>query len=297
MTSSSTDTTAGTFPNFMIIGTMKGGTTSLYHYLRDHPQVFMPTYKAPEFFVEKSNWHRGADWYRRQFAGAGDALAVGEASVAYTKYPRVPGVPEKIAAHIPDARFIYVVRDPIERIRSHYLTKAAEGAEHAPLEEVIYSKPHYLDYCRYALQIDQYLRYFDRDQLLVLTSEDLRNQRYATVQRAYRFLGVDPSFLPPEIDREFYQTKDRAARSPIPLWLRMALKKHVPGSKRFKELENNMLGRLKALRRRNGKVKPSGPRPPMVSDAMREYVHGELREDVQRLRAFLGPDFDGWGIA
>jgi hypothetical protein len=297
MAVTSADTSVGRYPNFMIIGTMKGGTTSLYHYLRDHPQVFMPTYKAPEFFVEKSNWHRGADWYRRQFAGADDAMAVGEASVAYTKYPRVPGVPERIAAHVPDARFIYVVRNPMERIRSHYLTKVAEGAESAPLEEVVYTKPHYLDYSRYALQIDQYLGYFDREHLLILTSEDLRNRRHRTVQRVYEFLGVDPDFLPPDIDREFYQTKDRAARSPVPLWLRMALKKHLPGSKRFKELENNLLGRLKALRRRQEKQKTGGSRPPAISEAVREYVHAELQEDVKRLRGFLGPDFDGWGIA
>lgn len=289
---------AGRLPTFLIIGTMKGGTTSLYHYVRDHPQVFMPKYKAPEFFVEKSNWHRGVDWYRRQFAGAGDAVAVGEASNTYTKYPRISGVPEKMAEHIPEARFVYVVRNPIERILSHYRTKVAEGAETAPLEEVIVNKPWYVDICRYALQIDQYLEYFDRGRLLVITSDDLRNERHATVRRVYEFLDVDPDFLPPDIDREFYRTRDRAARSPIPLWLRRRLKKHFPATKRFKELENNLLVRLKKLRptsTKNGK--PGGPRPPAVSEPVREYVEAELREDVRRLRSHLGPEFDGWGIA
>ena len=61
----------GALPDFLIIGAMKCGTTSLYHYLRDHPQIFMPTIKAPEFFAEESNWGRGIAWYRRQFEGAG----------------------------------------------------------------------------------------------------------------------------------------------------------------------------------------------------------------------------------
>ena len=296
MTWSLVDT--GRLPNFLIIGTMKGGTTSLYHYLRDHPQIFMPKYKAPEFFVEKSNWHRGVDWYRGQFAGAGDAVAVGEASNTYTKYPRIDGVPEKMAEYIPDARFIYVVRSPIERIRSHYLTKVAEGAETAPLEEIIVTKPWYVDICRYALQIDQYLEYFERNRLLVFTSDELRDHRQATVKRAYEFLGVDPDFVPPDIDREYYRTRDRAARSPVPLWLRQALKTHFPSTKRFKELENNLLRRWKAIRRSvRGKSKPSGPRLPDVSDSIREHVHNELRDDVRRLREYLGPDFDGWGIA
>jgi len=290
------DVAVGRLPNFLIIGTMKGGTTSLYHYLRDHPQVFMPSYKAPEFFVEKSNWHRGVEWYRRQFEGAGDALAVGEASVAYTKYPRVSGVPEKIAVHLPKARFVYVVRDPIARIRSHYQTKVAEGAENTSLEEVVFTKPWYVDYCRYALQIDQYLEHFDRDQLLVIKSEDLRDRRQGTVKRVYDFLGVDPDFLPPGIEREYYQTRDRAARSPIPLRLRMALKKHFPATKRFKELENNVLGKVKALRRRVSQGTQGGPKAPVVSDAVRRHVEDELRDDVRRLRGYLGPDFDGWGI-
>ena len=68
----------GALPDFLIIGAMKCGTTSLYHYLRDHPQIFMPTIKAPEFFAEESNWGRGIAWYRRQFEGAGPGvLAIG----------------------------------------------------------------------------------------------------------------------------------------------------------------------------------------------------------------------------
>ena len=132
-------------------------------------------YKAPEFFVEESNWHRGIDWYRQQFPVTGaHILAVGEASNAYAKYPRHRGVPERIAAHLPDVRLVYVVRDPIARIRSHYQTKVAEGSEKAPFSDAVFGNPIYLDYSRYAMQIEQYLEHFPREQLLVITSEDLR---------------------------------------------------------------------------------------------------------------------------
>lgn len=296
MTSPTIHPSPGRLPNFLIIGAMKAGTTSLYHYLRAHPQVFMPQYKAPEFFVEESNWHRGIDWYRKQFASAeSGAVAIGEASNSYAKYPRYRGVPKRIAAHIPEARLIYVIRDPIDRIRSHYQTKVAEGTKVAPFEAAIFDDPTYIDYSRYALQIGQYMEYFQREQLLIITAEALRNSRQATLRRVYEHLGVDMDFVPSNLDREFYQTKDRAALSPIPLWLRKGLKKYLPASKRFKELENNIFRKLNRLRGRAEKA-PNRAQSFTIPDAVRERLARLLEDDVQRLRSYMGPDFDGWGI-
>ena len=187
----------GQLPNFLVIGAMKGGTTSLYHYLRAHPQIYMPPFKAPEFFAGEPHGRRGIDWYRRQFAAAGPGVvAIGEASNVYTKYPRYPGVPQRIAQHIAHVRLVYVVRDPIERIRSHYQTRVAEGTERAAFEVAVFDNPIYLDYSRYSVQIDQYMSCFPREQLLVFTSESLRSERTATVRRVYEFLGVDAGFVP-----------------------------------------------------------------------------------------------------
>ncbi|MCI0400313.1 MAG: sulfotransferase [Gammaproteobacteria bacterium] len=297
MTSSITHTSiGGRLPNFLLIGAMKAGTTSLYHYLCSHPQVYMPPYKAPEFFAEGSNWRRGLDWYRRQFASAGpEAVAIGEASNVYTKYPHYPGVPQRIAAHIPEVRLIYVVRDPIDRIRSHYQTKVAEGTEQAPFEEAVFENPIYADYSRYALQIEQYLEYFSWKQLLVITAEDLRNDRQAIVRRVYQHLGVDADFVPSDLDREFYKTQERAARSPIPRWLRKGLKKYFPASKRAKELENNVLRMLNRLRR-GTEQNPKPSRSFTIPEAARERLVYLLEDDVRRLRRYIGPDFHAWGI-
>ena len=280
----------GRLPNFLLIGAMKAGTTSLYHYLKGHPQIYVPAYKAPEFFVAESNLHRGVDWYRKQFAGAGpDVIAVGEASNAYAKYPKFDGVPQRIAAHIPDVRLIYIVRDPIDRILSHYRTRFAEGTERLPLEEAVLSNPIYLDYSKYALQIEQYLKHIPREQLLVITADALRNDRQRTVQTVYEFLGVDASLVPNELNREFYQTNDRAVRSPIPLWLRKSLKKYVPISKRFKEVENNTLRKLKRLR----PSKQEQPRAKSITvpAELREKLVALLKDDVGRLRRLHGARF------
>jgi hypothetical protein len=276
---------------------MKAGTTSLYHYLQAHPQVATPRYKAPEFFVAEANWHRGIDWYRRQFPPVGpEVLAVGEASNVYSKYPRFRGVPKRIASLLPDVRLLYAVRDPLSRIRSHYQTRMADGSEKASFAEAVFADPIYLDYSRYALQIEQYLEHFAREQLLVVTSEDLRESRDATMRRVYEFIGVDPALVPANLDREFYQTKDRAIRSPIPLRLRKELKRRFPSTRRFKELEPDVLGAFRRLIGR-GEHRPVAAMPFTIPEDVRGRLMAELEDDVRRLRAYMGPDFDGWGIA
>ena len=289
--------TARRLPTFLLIGAMKAGTTSLFHYLNAHPQIATPEYKAPEFFVEESNWGRGIDWYRKQFPPTGpDVLAIGEASNAYAKYPRHQGVPARIAAHLPDVRLVYVVRDPVARIRSHFQTRAAEGSEKTPFADAVFSNPIYLDYSRYALQIEQYLEHFPREQLLVITSEDLRASRESTMRRVYEFVGVDPLHAPAELDRDFYLTKDRAGHSPIPLGLRKFLKRRFPATRRFKELENNTVSAVRRITRRDGER--TGPTAPFeIPDDVRTRIAAELADDVRRLRAYMDEEFGGWGIA
>ena len=96
------------------------------------------------------------------------------------------GVPARIADHIPRARLVYVVRDPIDRIRSHYQTRLTEGTERSPIDRAVRENPIYLDYSRYAMQLDRYLDHFPREQLLVITAEDLRGDRRATIQKVVR---------------------------------------------------------------------------------------------------------------
>lgn len=286
----------GALPDFLVIGAMKCGTTSLYHYLRDHPQVYMPAIKAPEFFAEEGNWNRGIAWYRRQFEGAGDdVVAIGEASNVYTKFPRYRGVPGRIAEYLPHARLVYIVRDPIDRIRSHYQTRLTEGTERAPIGRAVRENPIYLDYSRYAMQLDRYLDHFPREQLLVITAEDLRGDRLACVREVYEFLGVRSDHVPSDLDRVFYETRHRAPRSPVPVWVRKGLKRHMPAAKRAKELENNVIRALRSLRR-TPEGPPELPDRLVIPDEVRVELADALREDVLRVRTFLRPGFDGWGI-
>src|SRR3954454_7151346 len=105
-----------TRPNFFIVGAMKSGTTTMARALSLHPRVFMSNPKELHYFVAGRNWGRGLEWYEEQFAAANGAVAVGEASVTYTQTPVSPGVAERMARLVPDARIIYLVRHPVERM-------------------------------------------------------------------------------------------------------------------------------------------------------------------------------------
>src|SRR3954465_14378495 len=126
-------------PNLIIIGGLKCGTTSVHHYLGLHPEIGMSRPKELNFFVEELNWPLGADWYRGHFTG--DERVQGESSPHYTNEPRFAGVAERIHGLLPEARIVYIVRDPIDRMLSHYLHNVAGGYESRPLEEAL-DDPH-----------------------------------------------------------------------------------------------------------------------------------------------------------
>ena len=292
-------------PNFVVVGAMKAGTTSLYHYLRPHPQVFMPKIKELDFFAEDMNWKRGLDWYCHQFAGAPrEATALGEASTVYTKFPRYQGVAERMARVVPDVRLIYVVRHPVDRIRSHYEHRVASGAETAPIEVAVFDNPIYMDYSRYALQVDQYLEHFPREQLLIVSSEELRHHRESTMRRVYDFLAVDPEYLAPTLSQEFYKTGQRRTYPPVVWSIRQGLKRRFPQTKRAKELVDSLASRRRRVPVRSDAAiddceRPSSSTDPTqeLSDEARSRLDDLLRDDVARLRRHMTATFDGWGIA
>ncbi len=103
---------------------MKSGTTSLHSYLATHPQIFMSLNKEPEYFA-KQEVFKGEDWYLSLFRSAAGIQIVGESSTTYARLPYFPGVPDRIAKFNPEARFIYVMRDPVERSISQYWFRVA----------------------------------------------------------------------------------------------------------------------------------------------------------------------------
>jgi Sulfotransferase domain len=274
-------------PTFLLIGAMKAGTTSLHEYLAEHPQIFMSRIKELNFFTEAHNWPRGLTWYEEQFTDAGDsAVAVGESSTAYTQYPRHGGVPGRVAQLLPDVRLIYLVRHPIDRIRSQYLHDVGLGKERDPIEKALRVNPVYVDFSRYALQIEQYLKIFDRDRLLVLDLRELRDDREGVMDRVFRFLDVNSSFMPSGLERKHNVSAERSQYRPGLLSLRRSrglggLLARVPGPVK------RMLRPVTTRKHDSGVT---------ISPGLRRELEDRLQDDVGRLRAYMDEGFDGWGI-
>jgi Sulfotransferase domain len=265
-------------PTFLLIGAMKSGTTTLQQYLTRHPQVYMCTPKEPNFFND--HWHRGVGWYERLFARAGRAIARGEASVRYTNFPSDPECPARIASVVPDVRLLFLAREPVERIRSHYLHEVAALRERRPFAEALAQNPIYLDYSRYAIQLQRYLDHFPREQLLILRAEDLFRTPLEVLPEVYGFLGIDPSWRPPGPTRRDNQTAGRfqlpvPVRQGIKLAIRADVYRHVP--QWAKETV------------RAATVWRSRPVPQVrIPPALAAELRAELNDDMQRLDQIAG---------
>ncbi len=204
-------TAVASLPNLIVIGAMKCATSALHRYLDLHPQIAMAAPKEMNFFVGPSvapsgdrhiwhlgNWHRGVHWYAAHFT---DAPVRGEASPSYTS-PSFPQAAARMAAIVPGARLIYLVRDPVDRALSQYAHHRRMGTEHrTPAEALLDEGSQYLQRSRYHARVAPYLERFARDQIAIVLQEDLLARRRETLASLYRFAGVDDGFWTSELDR------------------------------------------------------------------------------------------------
>jgi hypothetical protein len=185
-------------PNLFIIGAMKSGTTSLHEYLDTHPQIAMSREKEPGYFVEELGLHKGQDWYLSLFEQDDRYRYLGESSTHYTKLPVYQGVPERLFRFNPDARLIYIMRNPFDRVISHYwhaVRAVHHGGEIRPLLKAVQEDPQYLAFSDYAMQLEPYFERFGRDSVLTLTFEELIEDPQREVDRIYRWLGLSPHLI------------------------------------------------------------------------------------------------------
>jgi hypothetical protein len=274
-------------PTFLVIGAMKAGTTSLYEYLRTHPQVFMATPKELHFFPASKHWPDGVDWYAAHFEAGRDQPARGEISPSYSQADQFPGVAARVAQVVPDVKLVYLVREPVARTRSMYLHEVASGRERLPIEQALREKPMYVNSSRYAWQLDEYLEFFPPERIHVFTSEALRDDRAATLRALYRFIGVDEQLVPAAIDVERGQTDAKRTRR--------ALWHHLRDNRAYRAVVDHTPDSVRRLGQR-ALTRPIDVDAGRLRDATVEELREQFRPDVERLASFLGDDFDGWGL-
>ena len=281
---------SGGLPNLIVVGGLKCGTTSLHHYLSLHPEISMSRPKELNFFVAELNWDLGGDWYASHFDRG--APVRGESSPHYTNLPRFAGVAERMRALLEDARIVYMVRDPIDRMLSQYVHNVGGGYESRALDEALGDpEGSYINRSRYAMQVEPYLQEFGSDQVTIVSREELRDDRATTMRRMFELLAVDPSFSSDEFEREWETGSARAKPGGFRLMDRAV---RLPGLRAF---DRNFDRLPEALRWRVERLvhdPDAGAAPkPVLPDALRERLVELLRADVERLEAIAEREF-GW---
>jgi len=299
-----------TMPNFFLIGAQKAGTTSLYSYLKQHPQIYMSPIKEPFFFDHEID-SRGevvrekfggpvtphvkfADIreYRTLFRGVSGEKAIGEASVLYIY---APGTAERIKRYVPEAKLIALLRNPADRAYSAFLHAVRIGRE--PLtdfaqalreeDDRIWYNWHYQFHYRnrglYYAQLKRYFEVFGREKVGVWLYEDLSNDPIGVVQSVLRFLGVNDTFTP-DISRKHNPSripKSEFARFTIRLMnttLPVVSKVSPPASEGFRQLVNSRI------------LAESPPIDPEIRKQLREGY----RKDILKLQELIGRDLSVW---
>jgi hypothetical protein len=220
------------------------------------------------------------------------ALVRGESSPSYSLYPWRSGVPERIHALIPDARFIYLVRDPVDRTVAAYMQEAAFGGEHRPLSEALGegldAANQYVCGSMYATQVERYMRVFPSHSMLVVDQAALLHARATVMREIFGFLGVAPDFASPT----FAVTLNRSAE-------------HRRFGRTYRLLSRPELDPVRhripvpVRRALTAPLKPILTRrleQAHINPALRARLEDLFRDEVQRLRRFTGQDFASWSL-
>jgi Sulfotransferase family len=286
-----------TLPTFFIIGAPKAGTTSLYHYVDQHPQIYMSPAKEPHFFIDPDNVpsymaHHVTrlEDYEKLFDSTANVR--GEASPSYAEHPRHRGAPERIKELIPTAKFIYIVRDPIDRTISHYMHHVAVDGERRSLNDALgdLSDPEspYICPSLYASQLDRYLKFFPKENILVVDQVDLLEDRLATLREIFRFLSVDETFHSPHFEEKLGESVER----------RVYPKRYMHFTRRARRslLRQLPRGMRRYLRRTFERAVWPPLETPSLDDDLRRRLQERYAGEVTRLRSMTGKSFSSWSV-
>ena len=298
-------------PNFLIVGAAKCGTTSVYHYLRQHPQVYMSPIKETNFFAYEKGTERtdsaarfpirSREEYVALFRDASREIAVGEASPRYLVHPQAA---ERIHSLIPEAKIIAILRNPIDRAYSAYSMRLRDGKEPRSFAEAVreeesgclrenleWGQNHYLEEGDYVNQLRPYLQRFDRKHIAIYLFEDLEKDPIGFMREVYQFLDVSDEFVPDTSVRyNVSGVPKQRALAPILIWKKGSFRNKLTGAARQvlpKWVEQPLLG-LQRKWQSQQLVKPP------MSPEIREKLALKFRDDILQLQDILDRDLSHW---
>lgn len=288
-------------PDFLVLGAYKSGTTALHHYLRAHPDIFIPERKEPNYFAfadvvepfEDPAGHtsiRSSTDYERLFAGARANQKLGEVSPAYLT---IPSACTRIRQMAPEARLIALLRNPIDRAYSDYLMYRRRGEEHeehfldalrqqSERRRSLDPTAHYITTGLYFAQLSPYFEAFDRSQLLVVLHEEFSEDRDRVLRDLFAFIGVSPEVRIAE------QEASNVSGVPKSLPLRLA----YGFRNRFRDQLRPIVP-SSVKRRLDASLERRLTREPMDAEA-RAWLRDVYRNDVEQLAELINRDLSSW---
>jgi hypothetical protein len=213
-------------PNLFLVGAMKCGTSTLHTLLDLHPRITMSQPKEPGYFIDDADLKRDTpltsplteQQYLALFKWTSTLAYAGESSTYYTKYPRLPCPAERIHAFNTDSRILYLVRDPVDRMASHYQHQGGLGRRNHPdIAKVLAKDDNIWNVTDYGMQIRRYIDIFGRQRVLILSFEDMVRDTSGFMSSVFRWLDVEPIPIPAEridLSRPEFNVSDASFLSP-----------------------------------------------------------------------------------
>ncbi len=266
-------------PHFLIVGAASSGTSTLHDYLRLHDDLFLPE-GEPHFFSKETTWQKGPGWYEACFAAAPPGAIVGEKSASYYRDDRAP---ERIHRLLPEAKLVWIFREPIARAHAHYWRRVARGREPLPFEAALAAdtgrsddERGYVRRGRYADLLEPFLERFPRERMLFLLLDDLKTDPLATVNRLLEFVGAPTWTALPQTLRSNARTRIPRSRH-LQHWARRAFGEGRAGYRAVARFNLHPVDRYPAMR-----------------PETRRRLEEQLLPQVERLEKQIGRDLAAW---
>lgn len=281
-----------TQPTFLLCGAAKSGTTTLWEFLRAHPQVWLPEIKEVNYFVSDTWYSRQAKgwaWYQSLFEARPGVTAYGEASVNYLTRPEAAGL---IRQALPAVQLLFILRSPADRLYSHYTYDRQLGYDLPDFETLYHQRPPYWDeICsssRYELHLPRFAALFPSSQIHVFLFDDLKNDPPGLIRSLYQSIDVDPDFHPPQPEVQANVTGQ--VRRP---WLQkiiFGVEKATFGLSLPEPIRRPFSRARLALRKANLQEQPV----PRLDPALRQALKSEFSETVDYIERYVGRPLPAW---
>ncbi|TKK67985.1 sulfotransferase domain-containing protein [Ilyomonas limi] len=268
--------------DFIILGAMKCGTSSLATILSLHPDISFSKPKEPHFFSRNINWRHGLEEYHSHFPKNG--ILYGEGSTSYTKYPAYNlHIWDDIYEYNNNMKFVYVIRNPIARTVSQYVHLYQLGHIDTSLEETVLRNPDIINFSRYYTQVIPYIRKFGRENVMILLFEDFIKNQEAVTKNILSFLGADVSAMP-EITDSIHSNKTYEGRM------------ERPHSKYKGKLFPKLIQRISPAVWRKMYVPTNRyfTEKPVLSEDLKRVIINMLELDILAMQDLIGRDLSDW---